>query len=163
MISCIAALTPDLVIGQNNALPWHLPADLRHFKTISLGKPIVMGRKTWESIGRPLPGRRNIVLSRDPGFAPAGCEVFRALQQVIDLAESASEPSEIMVIGGAEVYRLLLPHSQRVYLTWVEAKIQGDAWFPALAWNAWREISREEHPADDKNLYPYTFSVLERP
>jgi len=169
MLSCIAALTPCLVIGRDNALPWHLPADLHHFKNITMGKPIVMGRKTWESIGHPLPGRRNIVLSRDPSFVPDGCEVFREQQEVLQLAGLHTPKSvihnpqsEVMIIGGAAIYHLLLPYSQRLYLTWIDADIQGDAWFPALDWKQWREISREQHPADGKNLYSYCFAVLER-
>jgi dihydrofolate reductase len=162
VFSCIAVLTPELVIGRGNALPWHLPADLRHFKAVTLGKPVLMGRKTWDSLGRPLPDRRNLVLSRDPAFAPPGCEVFRSLEGVLELAHTPQPPPEIMVIGGAEIYRLLLPYSRRLYLTWVEADIHGDAWFPAPDWRAWREISRQQHPADEKNPFPYAFVVLER-
>lgn len=147
------------LIGRDNALPWRLPADLAHFKAVTLGKPILMGRKTYESIGRPLPGRHNIVISRNPDFSAPGCTVVASVDAAL---AAAGDVPEVMVIGGAQLYAELLPHAQRIYLTRIEAGFEGDAWFPELPGDLWRERERSEHAPDDKNPHPYTFLVLER-
>lgn len=158
-LALIVAMTPDRVIGRDNGLPWRLPEDLRRFKAITLGKPVIMGRRTWESIGRPLPGRRNIVVSGRADFAPAGAEVVRDLDAALALA---GDVPEVMVIGGAQLYAAALPRATRLYLTDVHADIDGDAWFPAFDLEAWREVAREAHPADERHAHAMTFRVLER-
>lgn len=160
MISLIAALNDERVIGINNALPWHLPADLRHFKQITLGKPVLMGRKTFESIGKPLPGRVNIVVTSDRNFAAAGCTIAHSIDEALRLAR---DHAEVMIIGGATFYAQMLPQAQRMYLTFVHANdIAGDAFFPAWPAGQWQEIAREDHLADANNRYPYSFVTLER-
>lgn len=159
MLSAIAALSANRVIGQKNQLPWHLPADLKHFKALTLGKPILMGRKTFESIGRPLPLRHNIILTSDPVFKAEGCTITSSLDSALSLAQPAEE---VMVIGGATLYEQLLPRIQRLYLTVIHHSFEGDAYFPELEESSWREISREDHEADADNAYSYSFLVLER-
>lgn len=159
LISLIVAMDRNRLIGRGNALPWRLPADLQHFKAVTLGKPIVMGRKTYESIGRPLPGRHNIVISRNPAFSAPGCTVVPSVDAAL---AAAGEVAEVMVIGGAQLYAETLPRAQRIYLTRIDAGFDGDAWFPALDADVWQECQRAEHVPDDKNPYPYTFLVLER-
>lgn len=161
----IVAAAQNGVIGRNNALPWHLPEDLRYFKRRTLGKPIVMGRKTYESIGRPLPGRTNIVISRNAGFAAAGIKVVRSLDEALRLADDIAQidgVDELVVIGGAEIYREALPRAERLYLTEVHAVIQGDAVLPEVDWAQWREVGRERHAAEAPNPYDYSFVVYER-
>lgn len=158
-ISLIAALSDDGVVGIENRLPWRLPADLRWFKRQTMGKPIVMGRKTFQSLGRPLPGRTNIVVSRDPAFQADGCLVVHSLDQALAAAGGADE---VMIIGGASLYTQALPRAERLYLTYVHGRFQGDAWFPPFDPRDWREIQREDHPADDRNPWPYSFLILER-
>jgi len=155
--SLIAALAENHLIGVNNRLPWHLPADLQHFKSLTLGKPMLMGRRTHESIGRPLPQRENIVLSHNPALQLPGCRVIQGLEQLSDYADQ-----EIMVIGGAQLYQLLLPQAQRLYLTWVSGDFQGDTYFPALEPASWQEIASESHPADALNPYAYRFTTWAR-
>lgn len=158
-LSLIVAMTPGRVIGRDNGLPWHLPDDLRRFKAITLGKPVVMGRRTFESIGRPLPGRRNIVLSRRTDFAPAGVEVVRDLDAAV---AAAGDAAEIMVIGGAEIYALALPRATRLYVTEVHGEVAGDVRFPAIDPAAWQEVESVEHPADARHAHAMTFRTLER-
>ncbi len=158
-VALIVAQASNRVIGRNNQLPWHLPADLRHFKRVTMGKPIIMGRKTFESIGRPLPGRLNIVISRQPGWAAPGVRSAGSLAQAIALA-AAEAPLEIMVIGGAQVYAEALPLAARIYLTEVHHACAGDAWFPLLDAADWVEATREEHPAEGDS-YGYAFVTLE--
>jgi len=151
------------VIGANGRLPWRLPADLRRFRALTMGKPLLMGRRTYESIGRPLPGRRSIVLSRDPRFRAPGCEVAHSLGEALERAAAASV--EIMIGGGAELYRQALPLAGRVYLTQVQAHCRdcrGGLRFPPLSPAEWREVERRERPADARNSYPLSFIVLER-
>lgn len=159
-ISMIAAMAQQRVIGLNNQMPWHLPADLQHFKKVTLGKPVVMGRKTFESIGRPLPGRRNIVISRQPPPADSPVEWVSSIEQALALL---AEQPEVMIIGGAEIYRQCLPLAQRLYLTEIALETAGDAFFPDYhtAGN-WREIAREEHPQSAENPLGYRFITLER-
>ncbi|MFP5506415.1 MAG: type 3 dihydrofolate reductase [Gammaproteobacteria bacterium] len=159
MISIIVAMDRNRLIGRGNALPWHLPADLAHFKAVTMGKPILMGRKTYESIGRPLPGRHNIVITRNADFAAPGCTVVASVDAA--LAAAGAVP-EIMLIGGAQLYAELLPRVGRIYVTRIDAAFDGDAWFPALDDGDWVETARSDHDPDERNPYPYSFRVLER-
>jgi dihydrofolate reductase len=157
--SLIVAAAENGVIGRANGLPWHLPADLAHFKSTTLGHPIIMGRRTWESIGRPLPGRRNIVVSRNAGFAAPGCEVAADLAAAYALAQGSPE---VFVIGGSQLYDAALPGADRIYLTRVLASVEGDTRFPDLRPDAWREKILGEQPPDDRNAYGLRFLLLER-
>jgi dihydrofolate reductase len=158
-IALIVAMAENRVIGRNNQLPWHIPADLGHFKTLTMGKPIIMGRKTHESIGRPLPGRDNIVITADRLYQAEGCQVVHSIDQALQAAGSCEEA---MIIGGANLYRQTLKDAGRLYLTLVKAEPQGDAWFPEIEPQQWREIEREAHKADQNNEYDYDFVVLDR-
>ncbi len=160
VLSAIAAMAEDRVIGKDNQMPWHLPADLKHFKAITTGHPVLMGRKTYESIGKPLPNRTNIILTRDTTYSAPDCLVVTSAESALNMAHE-QEMNEIFVIGGAEIYRQLMPKIQRLYLTLIHHKFAGDTFFPELA-GEWREISRENHSADDKNAYDYSFVVMER-
>ena len=159
MLSIVVAVARNGVIGRENRLPWRLPADLRHFKQVTMGKPMIMGRRTWESLPGLLPGRRHIVLSRDPGYLAEGAEVATSLEQALELAGDAAE---VMIIGGARLYEQALPLAERLYLTEVDAEIEGDAHFPEFDSSRWREIAVSEHPADERNEYSCCFRVLER-
>lgn len=164
-LAIIVAQAENRVIGTNNKLPWHLPEDLRYFKQVTMSKPIIMGRKTYESIGRPLPGRTNIVISRQPDYAPDGVRVVASLEAAMELAESISVidgAEEVMVIGGAQIYEQALAVADRLYLTQVHASVEGDAWFPAIAKDQWREVGREDFTAKEPNPYDYSFIVLDR-
>ena len=161
-ISLIVAMAKNRVIGNNNEMPWHLPADFAYFKKITIGHPVIMGRKTFESIGRPLPGRRNIVVSRNPVFRADGAEVAASLQQAINACDNQTEYKEIFVIGGATLYAEALARVDRIYLTEVDAASDGDTLFPALDKNQWREIARERREADEKNVHAMEFVALER-
>lgn len=158
-IVIVVAATDTGVIGIRNALPWHLPDDLKRFKQLTWGKPVLMGRKTHESIGRPLPGRLNIVVSRRPDFIAPGCQVVTSIEAGLGAAASAAE---LCVIGGSEIFAALLPRADVVYLTRVHATIEGDVFLPALDERAWRITARELHPADAHHAYPFTFLTLER-
>ena len=159
IISIIAAMDKKGVIGFGGELPWHLPADLKNFKRITMGKPIIMGRKTWEAIGRPLPGRHNIVLTRTQSFLAQGCTVVHALSEALHAAASADEA---MIIGGANIYRQTLAQAQRLYLTEVQANIAGDTYFPKFDRYEWRELSRANFQTDAQHRFAYRFLVLER-
>lgn len=158
-ISLIAALDRRGVIGRGGRLPWHLPADLRRFRRLTVGKPVIMGRKTHESIGRPLPQRVNIVLTGTPGYEAPGCLVVHSLD---DALAAAGEAEEVMVIGGARLFEQFLPRADRLYLTLIEAETAGEVFFPAFRRADWEEVFRESHEADAVHPYPYTFIVLER-
>ncbi len=160
-IALICALAENRVIGKENQLPWRLPGDLRHFKQVTMGKPVVMGRRTFESIGKPLPGRTNIVLTRAGDFAPEGVLVAHAFDQAIALAEQQGA-AQCMIIGGAEIYALALPLARRLYLTHVHADVDGDAHFPQVMWGDWRIVKRDKFPAGDGNEMPYSISEYER-
>lgn len=147
------------MIGKNNQLPWRLPADLQHFKTITMGKPILLGRKTYESIGRPLPGRCNIVVTRDINFQAPGCIVANSLETALLAADYCEE---IIVVGGAVIYQHLLPRTHRLYMTIIHHHFEGDTYFPDLNMNEWQEVSREDHQADKENPYAYSFITLDR-
>jgi dihydrofolate reductase len=159
-IELVVAVAENDVIGRGNSLPWHLPADLRHFKSLTLGKPVLMGRKTYQSIGKALPGRTNIVLSRSGKFSPDDCVVVKNLD---DARSAASEGSALMVIGGAEIYRQCLPLASRIHLTLIHSMIEGgDTVFAGWRDAHWREVSRERHEADERHAYAYSFITLER-
>ena len=147
------------VIGRGNELPWHLPADLQYFKKTTMGKPILMGRKTHESIGRPLPGRTNIVITRDSGYWVEGCVVVNSIEAAL---EAAGEQDEIMVIGGAEFYHQVLPRTDTIYLTRIHEIFTGDTFFPELNDADWREVERSDQAADAKNPHDYSFIRLDR-
>ncbi len=161
----MVAAAENGVIGRHNSLPWHLPQDLRYFRRVTMGKPIVMGRKTFESIGRPLPGRCNIVISQNPDYPAAGIRLVASLDEALVLAEQIATidgAAEAVVIGGAEIYALALPRAQRLYLTRVHATVEGDARLPPIDWSEWRELGQEHHAADGDNPYDYSFLVYER-
>ncbi|MFA7290807.1 MAG: dihydrofolate reductase [Rhodocyclaceae bacterium] len=145
-LSLIAAMANQRVIGRDNTLPWRLPEDLQHFKRTTLGKPVIMGRKTWESLGRPLPGRRNIVVSRNADYQPVGGERVGSLEAAI---AATADVDEAFVIGGAELYRQALPLVQRIYLTEIAGDYAGDAYFPEFSATDWHEMSREAHTSAD--------------
>ena len=157
-ISLIVAMTPDRVIGSHNKIPWRLPADLEYFRAVTMGKSIIMGRKTYESIGMPLKGRRNIVVTSQEDYRAEGCVVVHSLREAL---EEAGE-GEIMVIGGGSIYKQMLPCASRLYVTWVEADIQGDTYFPVIESDRWNELSRQPVEANAENPYPYHFVVYER-
>lgn len=157
-LSAVVAASDNDVIGRGNALPWHLPADLAHFKRLTVGKPILMGRRTYESIGKPLPQRRNIVLSRS-GFSAPGVDTVRTMQEARALV--AGEP-ELVNIGGAEIFRLAFPETDVVYLTRVHCTIEGDTFLPPLPAGEWQETTREHRAADERNAHPMSFITLER-
>lgn len=158
-ISIIVAMSENRVIGINNQLPWHLPADLQHFKSITMGKPILMGRKTFDSIGRPLPGRQNIVVTRDPNFSPEQVTVAHSPEAALT---AASDHDEVMVIGGASFYAQMLPQASRLYLTVVHQSIEGDAYFPELNESEWETIESIRHPTDTSNPVAYSFLTRQR-
>jgi dihydrofolate reductase len=158
-LSIIAALANQKVIGYHNRLPWHLPADLRHFKEITMGKPVIMGRRTFDSIGRPLPGRSNIIISRNSHFIAEGCLVVHSLAGA--LAQVTHVP-EAMIIGGTEIFRQALPLAQKLYLTFIHADIKGDVFFPEWQTQEWQETARQDFETDDQNAYAYSFAILER-
>lgn len=159
ILSLVVAVADNGIIGRGNALPWHQPADLARFKRITLDKPIVMGRRTWESLPGLLPRRRHIVLTRDGEYRAEGCTLVTSL----DAAISAAGPvPELMIVGGASLYAEALPRAERLYLTLVHAKIQGDVRFPPWDPSEWQEIERTEHPADQRNPIPMTFLSLHR-
>lgn len=152
-------MSENRVIGINNKLPWHLPADLRHFRRLTTGHPVIMGRRNYESIGKPLPNRTNIVVTRNPDYRAAGCLVTHSLD---DAMNSAGNDSEIFIIGGAEIYRQAFDRANRIYLTLIHARIEGDTYFPEFEGPPWREISRERHERDENNPYPFSFLTYER-
>jgi len=159
MISLIVAASTNNVIGIQGELPWRLSSDLKRFKSFTMGKPIVMGRLTYESIGRPLPGRQNIVITRNAAFEADGCDVVQSVEAAID---AAGDAAEIMVIGGGHIYREFLPRADRIYLTRVHTQIEGDAFLPELVDDEWRETSCEAEFAGESNEYDVEFIVLDR-
>ncbi|HEV7431748.1 MAG TPA: dihydrofolate reductase [Steroidobacteraceae bacterium] len=158
-LTIIAALADNNVIGRAGTLPWHLPDDLRRFKSLTMGRPILMGRRTFESIGRALPGRRNLVLTRSAQPFPPGVEPVASLRLAL---EECAKDSELCVIGGADIYRQTLPRADRLELTRVHAVVDGDVAFPEIDPGQWREVSRVEHPDDERHAYAMTFLTLER-
>jgi dihydrofolate reductase len=164
-LSLVWAMARNRVIGRNNKLPWHLPEDLRYFKRITMGKPVIMGRKTFESIGRSLPGRTNIVVTRNPQWSAKGVKTVDSLDAARKLCEDIAEIDgceEAMVIGGAQIYAMALPLADRLYLTEVHADVEGDAVFPEFDRSDWVEVSREDFEASGPNPYNYSFLVLDK-
>ncbi|MBT3711045.1 MAG: dihydrofolate reductase [Gammaproteobacteria bacterium] len=163
-LSLAWAMAQNRVIGRNNNLPWYLPEDLKYFKRITMGKPIIMGRKTFESIGKALPGRTNIVISRNTEFSAEEARVVHSLEAACALSESIVEidgMEEAMVIGGAEIYRQARPLADRLYLTEVHAEVEGDTYFPEIDLSTWKEVARQDFKAEEPNPYNYSFIVLE--
>ena len=164
-VAMIVAMAENRVIGRDNQLPWHLPGDLQHFKATTLGKPVIMGRLTYESIGRPLPGRTNIVVTRNPGWSAEGVSVVHSTGEALALARSvalADGAEEVMVIGGARLYAELLPDVDRIYLTLIHADVEGDAHFPPLEPGRWRQLQCRDFPAEGANPYAYSVTVWQR-
>jgi dihydrofolate reductase len=157
--SLVVAVARNGVIGRDNQLPWRLPDDLAYFKRVTMGHPIVMGRRTHESIGHALPGRLNIVVSRNPGFRAPGCVVVRSLDEAW---KAAADAQEVCVIGGTSLFRESLPLADRIHLTEVQADVEGDTFFPAFDRSQWTEREVERHPSDGRNAYPFRILVLER-
>ena len=165
LLSIIVAQSENRIIGRGNKLPWYLPEDLKYFKRITQGKPIVMGRKTYESIGRPLPGRTNIVISRNPDYQLPGIHVVASLDQALALAEQQAlidGSEEMLVIGGAEIYKQAIQQADRLYVTQVHATIEGDASFPEIDSSVWQQEMREDFFAEGPNPYDYSFVVYQR-
>ncbi|QSP96187.1 dihydrofolate reductase [Marinobacter salinisoli] len=162
----IVAMSQNRVIGRNNKLPWYLPGDLRYFKQATMGKPIIMGRKTWDSIGRPLPGRMNLIITRNDDWqAPAGTVRVASLEAALLKAGAQAQldgVDEVMIIGGGQIYAEALPQVDRMYITLVHADVEGDAYFPEVNWDSWEEIGREDFSASDNNPYDYSFVVYQR-
>ena len=158
-IAIIVARATNGVIGRNNTLPWHLPEDLAHFKRTTMGKPILMGRKTFESIGRPLPGRRNIVITRDRGWQHTGCEAAASLDDALARCE---DDAEVFVVGGAQLYAQALPRADRLVVTEIHADVEGDVHFPAIDPAHWRETMRESHHQATESGFRYDFVEYER-
>lgn len=159
-ISMIAAMAKDRVIGKDNDMPWHMPADLAHFKKVTMGKPVIMGRKTFESIGRPLPGRKNIVITRNTDWQADGIEVVTSPELALELV---ADIAEVMIIGGGNIYQQFLPKASSLYLTFIELDVEGDTKFPD--WTeagTWSQVESEAHQADDKNAHNYQFVTLAR-
>jgi dihydrofolate reductase len=159
ILSMIVATAHNRIIGKDNDMPWHLPADLQYFKKITLGKPIIMGRKTYESIGRPLPGRRNIVISRDPNYKANGIDSVTTVDAALALVQ---DQDEIMVIGGGAIYKHCMSAATRLYITHIDADIEGDTQFPKYDLKEWVKVSSEKRSADEKNNYDLDFCVYEK-
>jgi dihydrofolate reductase len=162
-VSIIVAVAENGVIGSDGKLPWHLSDDLRRFREFTVGHTIVMGRRTWESIGRPLPGRRTIVVSRQPGYGvdADGVTVATSLDEALQIAEAAGD-SEVFIVGGAELYREAIPHADRLHITRVHTKVDGDTLFPPYDASCWRCVANEEHAAGPQNDFPFSFETYER-
>lgn len=157
MISFVVAMDENRAIGKDNDLPWYLPNDLKHFKKTTMGKPIVMGRKTYESIGKPLPGRENIVVTRDESYKAEGTTIVHSVDEVLKM-----NAEEICVIGGTEIFNMFLPAADRLYITEIHHTFEADTYFPELNDNEWKEVSRTEGIVDEKNKYPHEFVVYEK-
>lgn len=160
-ISLIAAMDENGLIGADAGLPWRLPNDLKYFKRMTMGKPVLMGRRTWETLDAPLPGRPNLVMTRDTAFRAPGAKIVRTVDGALRLAK-ADHFEELMVLGGAEIYALMLPQADTLYLTRIHARLEGDTWFPKVDWSQWVRESAETHAADEKNPYSHTFEVWQR-
>jgi dihydrofolate reductase len=158
-LSIIVAMDRNRVIGKGDTLPWHISEDLKYFKRITMGKPIVMGRKTHESIGRPLPGRENIILTRDKNYQSDGCTVLHGVEEIF---EHCKDSEEVMITGGSEIYKHIFEKVSRLYLTEVHAEVTGDTFFPEYDRSEWKEVSREDYKADEKNEFDYSFLMLEK-
>lgn len=159
IVSLVAALSTNRVIGRDGGLPWRLPDDLKHFKRLTVDHTVVMGRKTFDEIGRPLANRRNVVITRNPAFRPTGVHVVGTLDEALALAAGEDE---VFVIGGGEIYRLALPRADRLYLTVVHADVDGDTWFPTLDDGDWVLESEVDHPADERHAHSFSFRTYRR-
>jgi dihydrofolate reductase len=159
MLSGLVAMDKNRLIGRDNDLPWRLPADLAYFKKVTMGHPIIMGRKTFEAIGRPLPGRRNIIVTRNKQYEQPGCEVLYSIE---DIYKVGSGTEEVFVIGGAEIFKEVLPMMDRLYITYIDEEFEGDTYFPNINESEWRMISEEPGITDEKNPYHYRFVVYEK-
>ncbi|MFD2871107.1 dihydrofolate reductase [Mucilaginibacter ximonensis] len=157
-ISIVVAISENHAIGKDNQLLWHLPKDLKHFKEITTGGTVIMGRKTYDSVGKPLPNRRNIIITRQQ-IEIAGCEVANSLQAALDLCR---DHKEVFIVGGAEIYKQAMPLTDRIYLTIVHENFEGDTYFPEIKPDTWKETERTDHEADEKNAFPFSFITLER-
>src|SRR6185369_5831917 len=160
-ISFIVAVSENNVIGKNNQLPWHLPSDMKYFKNKTWAMPVVMGRKTFEALGKPLEGRTNIVITRQTDWRPAGVEIVHSIDQAI-VEATKLDAKEIFIIGGAEIFSAALPSADRIYLTLIHHGFEGDAFFPELKQEEWKLVSNKDHEADEKNKYAHSFQVWER-
>lgn len=160
-ISIIVAVDENILIGKRNSLPWYIPADLKHFKETTMGHHILFGQTTHESIGRPLPGRTNVVLSNDKNFKSEGCVIVHTPDDAVNFAKKAGE-SELFICGGAMIYKTFLPLADRIYMTKIHHEFDGDIYFPEIDLKKWKVISKELHDADVKNPYPYEFLLLEK-
>jgi dihydrofolate reductase len=163
-VSLVVAMAENGMIGRKGDLPWRLSADLRRFKRLTLGHPLVMGRRTWQSIGRPLPGRTSIIVSRNENFATGfpNALVAHDFDSALDLAQRADGGEEAFIIGGAAVYETALTSADRIHLTRVHAAVPGDVSFPPLDWSEWQRVESERHPADDRNEFDFSFELYER-
>lgn len=159
LLSIIVAMDQKGVIGINNTLPWRLSADLKNFKAVTMGKPVIMGRKTWESIGKPLPGRDNVIITRNPDYTADGAIVCHSLDEAISRYQASPE---VVIIGGHDIFKAALEQTERLYLTEVHADVEGDTWFPVFDRSEWQASERLEFAADEKNEYPFSFTVLDR-
>ncbi len=159
-LSLIVAMSANRVIGRDNKMPWHLSADLKRFRAITMNSPILMGRKTFESIGKPLDGRTNLILSKNENYQPEGCFVFNSLENALNAAGNFDE--ELFIIGGATLYEMALPLAERLYLTDIQAEFQGDTFFPDIDFNEWNEIACEQIDNDEKVDFSYRFLTLEK-
>jgi dihydrofolate reductase len=160
-VSLIVAVSTNGVIGRDGGLPWHLPADLKHFKQTTMDHHLIVGRKTWEEVGQPLPGRRMVVVTRSRRFAPEGAQVVRSVEQALELAAEDDEP---FIGGGSQIYRIALARGlvDRIYLTRIHAVVEGDTFFPEFDLDEWELVSQEHHEADEKNEFDYSFLIYER-
>ena len=160
-VSLITAMAANRVIGRRNSLPWRLPADMRRFKALTMGHTLIMGRKTYDSVGYPLPGRRTVVITRQPGWKADGVSVVHSLDEALQAAARIGG-GEVLVAGGGEIFRDALPRADRIYLTRIEQDFPGDTFFPELDAAAWRIVEQEHHDASDENPYAFTFETLDR-
>ncbi|WP_075982026.1 dihydrofolate reductase [Bacillus massilinigeriensis] len=160
MISLLWAMDENRVIGKNNELPWHLPEDLKYFKRVTMGHPIIMGRKTYESIGRPLPGRENIIMTRNQDYKMDGCQIMSSVDELLRFNKAQND--EVFVIGGAEIFKEVLPFADRLYLTQIHEAFPGDTFFPEIKMDEWKLISSEKGIKNEKNPFDYEFLVYEK-
>jgi dihydrofolate reductase len=158
IVSIVVAIAENYAIGKNNQLLWHMPADLKHFKNITTGHTVIMGRKTYDSVGKPLPNRRNIIITRRD-ISIDGCEVVKSIEEALALC---ANEDEVFIVGGAEIYKLAMSKTDRIYLTIIHHSFDADTLFPEIDYMEWKEISREDHQPDEKNNFPYSFITLER-
>lgn len=158
-LSIIVAFDINRLIGKNNQLPWHLPADLKHFKSITMGGHMIMGRKTFDSIGKPLPGRTSIIITRQKNYTQPGCLVVHSLDEALEICKNQEE---VFIIGGAQIFECTMPIADRLYITQIQNKFEGDTYFPEISEDLWKATSLEENKADEKNNWDYNFITYER-